>query len=84
MNTLSPNEAVKQAAKMVGGVSSLARLVGVSGPAVTQWTTGFRQVPAERCPLIERATQGAVRCEALRPDVDWGVLRQVSDQRVAA
>ena len=29
-------------------------------------------------PAIERATNGAVRCEDLRPDVDWGVLRSTS------
>jgi len=26
-------------------------------------------------PAIERATKGAVRCEELRPDVDWAYLR---------
>ena len=25
---------------------------------------------------LERATNGAVRCEELRPDVAWGVLRE--------
>ena len=33
------------------------------------------RVPAEHCPAIERATGGKVRCEDLRPDVDWSVLR---------
>ncbi len=33
------------------------------------------RVPAEHCPAIERATGGAVRCEDLRPDIEWGVLR---------
>lgn len=48
-------------------------MLGVTRSAVTQWlTTG---VPAERCPVIERATNGAVTCEDLRPDVDWGYLR---------
>jgi DNA-binding transcriptional regulator YdaS (Cro superfamily) len=32
-------------------------------------------VPADRCPVIERETGGAVRCEELRPDVDWAYLR---------
>ena len=40
-------------------------------------------VPAEHCPAIERATKGAVRCEDIRPDVDWAVLRN-SSERVAA
>ena len=33
-------------------------------------------VPAERCPAIEEATGGLVRCEDLRPDVRWDVLRK--------
>lgn len=53
----------------------LATDVGVSPVAVSQWKTGARVVPAERCPAIERATGGAVRCEDLRPDVDWAYLR---------
>jgi len=53
----------------------VALAVGVSQVIISQWKTGARQVPAERCPAIERATNGAVRCEDLRPDVDWAYLR---------
>jgi len=48
----------------------------VSPVTIHQWA--FRpdkQVPAERCPAIERATGGAVTCEELRPDVDWQFIR---------
>ena len=55
--------------------SSLARRLGVSPVIISQWRSGARQVPAERCPTIERMTAGAVRCEDLRPDVDWSCLR---------
>lgn len=55
--------------------NALARKLGVSAVIVSQWRTGVRAVPAERCPAIERATAGAVRCEDLRPDVDWSYLR---------
>lgn len=55
--------------------AQLAAEVGVSPAFVSQWRSGYRQVPAERCPAIERATGGAVKCEDLRPDVDWAVLR---------
>jgi DNA-binding transcriptional regulator YdaS (Cro superfamily) len=58
-----------------GRRSALARSIGTPAILVTQWASGQRQVPAERCPAIERATNGAVRCEDLRPDVDWSVLR---------
>lgn len=59
---------------------SLAAKVGVPAALLSQWKTGGRRVPAERCPAIERATSGAVRCEDLRPDVDWAYLRNSENQ----
>jgi DNA-binding transcriptional regulator YdaS (Cro superfamily) len=58
-----------------GGGYLLGRALGVSPVVVSMWKTGARQVPAERCPAIEEATGGLVRCEDLRPDVRWDVLR---------
>lgn len=66
---------ITRACRIVGGASQLARSLRVSPPSVSQWISGRRQVPAERCPAIERATGGAVTCEELRPDVDWAYLR---------
>lgn len=59
-----------------GRASSLARGVGVSPVTVHQWAAG-KQVPAARCPQIERATEGVVTCEELRPDLadHWSYLR---------
>ena len=42
-------------------------------------------MPAEHCPRIERITGGSVRCEDLRPDVEWlringKVFRLVDDR----
>jgi len=45
---------------------------------VEHWVKADR-VPADKCPLIERATREKgqpVTCEELRPDVAWGVLRE--------
>lgn len=53
----------------------LARACGVTQGAVHQWASGLIRVPAERCIQIEKATSGAVRCEDLRPDVDWAFVR---------
>lgn len=65
------NRAIREA----GGISALARELGLSGHAVIhQWR--INRVPAEHCPAIEAATGGVVRCEELRPDVPWHVLRQ--------
>lgn len=62
----------------------LARAIGVSQVIISQWKTGAKQVPAGRCPAIERATNGAVRCEDLRPDVDWAYLRATNCPTVGA
>lgn len=64
---------IKRAAEILGSQRNLARIVGVTPGAVTQWLTAG--VPVEHCPTIERATNGAVRCESMRPEVDWAYLR---------
>lgn len=67
-----------------GSINKLAVLLGVSKGAVWQWSLPGRQVPAEHCPAIERITSGAVRCEELRPDVDWAYLRNATPEAGAA
>lgn len=67
--------ALISACEKVGGQASLARMLNVKPPTVNQWIKDERPVPAERCIEIERATGGAVRCEELRPDIDWAYLR---------
>ena len=66
---------MKKAAEILGGQVAVARVCDVSPGMVSQWVSGHRGVAAEHCPAIERATSGAVRCEDLRPDVDWAYLR---------
>jgi len=66
---------IDRAIAVLGSASALASALEVSAAAVGQWKSGDRRVPAERCPEIERATGGKVRCEELRPDVAWDVLR---------
>ena len=70
------------AIKAMGGVAGTVRKLGLNGHAtVYQWTK--TRVPAEYCPRIEAATNGLVRCEDLRPDVRWDVLRTTPQQEVA-
>lgn len=59
------------------GLTKLATAVGLEYQVVQGWRRAGRKfaTPAEHCPTIERATGGAIRCEELRPDVDWAVLR---------
>jgi DNA-binding transcriptional regulator YdaS (Cro superfamily) len=47
----------------VGGVTELARRLGISQPSVSNWT----RVPAERVLLVESAT--GVNRALLRPDL---------------
>lgn len=53
----------------LGGPAAVARMVGVKSPSVIEWRR--RGIPSDRCPAIERATEGKVTCEEMRPDVVW-------------
>lgn len=64
------------AAEIVGSQAALASALGVSNGAVSQWKETGRRVPAEHCPAIEQLTGKRVRCEDLRPDIAWSVLRE--------
>jgi DNA-binding transcriptional regulator YdaS (Cro superfamily) len=59
-----------RAADLVGGASILAKKIDVSQSATSMWRARG-SVPPDRCPAIERATDGRVTCEELRPDVRW-------------
>ena len=67
-----------------GSASALCEAIKGHSSDVSDWATGKKQVPAERCPQIEAATKGMVRCEDLRPDVAWGVLRGNTAQAPAS
>lgn len=61
--------AIARAIEAAGTKAALATAVGVSPGLVWQWLNGMRPIAADRCPAIEAAT--GVRCEDLRPDVEW-------------
>lgn len=60
-----------------GLASDLAKSLAVTPVTVYEWVHAKKRVPAERCPEIERLTEGAVTCEDLRPDLadQWKFLR---------
>lgn len=68
---------IKTYISSVESAAELARKLGINSVLISQWKNGVRQVPAERCPDIERVTGGAVTCEELRPDLaeQWAYLR---------
>lgn len=67
---------LQRAIDIVGSQTRLADLIGgkVKTGHIYYWLQSG-VVPAEHCPAIEKATLGGVRCEELRPDVAWDVLR---------
>jgi DNA-binding transcriptional regulator YdaS (Cro superfamily) len=60
----------------------LAESLRVTSVTVHLWAT--ERVPADRCPDIERITNSMVRCEEMRPDVSWSVLRCNCGEKEAA
>lgn len=53
----------------LGGPTAVARMCNIKPPSVLGWRK--RGIPPDRCPEIERATNGKWTCELLRPDVAW-------------
>ena len=60
-------EALDRAATVAGGLSYLAKMIGVAQSTPSMWKA-LGKVPVEHCLAIERATQGAVTRAELRPD----------------
>ncbi len=54
---------LEEAVRAVGGVSELARKIGISQPSVSNWN----RIPAERVLIVEAAT--GIDREVLRPDL---------------
>ena len=77
---MNSNDSFLRACKLLGSQRELAARLGVSFQAISQVACDRRPIPAEWCPVIEEATKGEVRCESLRPDVRWGVLRRNTDE----
>jgi DNA-binding transcriptional regulator YdaS (Cro superfamily) len=74
---------VKEAIEKAGGAAAVASHFGISPVSVYEWIKRGL-VPADRCPAIEKFSNGAARCEELNSDVDWPYLRAtVSNQAPA-
>lgn len=69
---------LSEAIRAAGGVSELARQIGISQPSVSNWT----RVPAERVVLVETVT--GVDRAVLRPDLYGGEAPHETDEIDAA
>src|SRR3954467_3583060 len=65
MRFLMRDSALERAIEQVGGVAALARAINVTPQAVSQWD----RVPAERALAVEKATEGLITRQELRPDL---------------
>src|SRR5208282_2030960 len=68
------DQGLQEAIRAAGGVTELARRIGISQPSVSNWS----QVPAERVLSVEAAT-GVAR-STLRPDL-YGEIDDVDAAR---
>jgi DNA-binding transcriptional regulator YdaS (Cro superfamily) len=65
---------LKEAIDLAGGAASVAAYFGIRPVSVYEWIRrGY--VPAEKCPEIEKMSNGAACCEALNGHVDWAFVR---------
>src|SRR5512144_2372643 len=69
---------LEQAVRAVGGVSELARQIGISQPSISNWN----RVPAERVLVVAAAT--AIDRKILRPDLYSETAAVESDDIMAA
>lgn len=58
------------------GLDGLARRCGTSVGQLKQVAYGNRRASAGLAVNLDRETGGQILCESLRPDIDWGYLRQ--------
>lgn len=73
---MTPQSAVKEAVLALGSQAALCRRLSaalgrpIKGGHIYYWLNRGL-VPQDVAPAMESLTSGAVRCEALRPDVTW-------------
>ena len=68
------SEGIRTAIQICGSQALVAKACGVSQPTVFKWLSGGK-MDVKHIPEIIKATEGKVRAEDLRPDVDWAVIR---------
>jgi DNA-binding transcriptional regulator YdaS (Cro superfamily) len=55
--------------------TEFAQKCGTTAAYLDQVARGYRRAGESICINIDKETDGAVRCEDVRPDVDWAYLR---------
>lgn len=71
---MKPEEAAREAARLLGSQAELARQLDVRTPTVSQWCSGDRPIPAARAIQIEALTNGQVKRVELCPSFPWAQM----------
>lgn len=71
------------AGQPAGYKSRLAKSMGRHPSYFSRQLAGDRAFTVTDCIVIEKFTEGAVRCEDILRDVDWAYLRTVNSEAVA-
>lgn len=66
---------ISKAVNLCKGQSALARTCGVSQAAVGKWLNGAKMDVAHVSSIV-KATNGEVKPQELRPDVDWETIKK--------
>ncbi len=66
------------------GTDDFARRCGTTAGQLRQVAYGHRRASASLAILVDRESKGVVRCEDLRPDIDWQYLRDSCLREAAA
>ncbi|MBE0615223.1 MAG: helix-turn-helix domain-containing protein [Burkholderiales bacterium] len=62
---------IEKAIELAGGTSALAKKIGVNSPQVVSNWVARKRVPPKYCAAVERATDGKITRQHLRPEL-WG------------
>jgi len=84
VNTETPANPVALAICHVGSILKLAEIVGLRPSAVSNWLARGTTPNPAYCSAIERATNGAVRRQDLRPHDWWLIWPELAEQKEAA
>lgn len=78
----TPKDALIKAIKIAGSKSALARGIKITPWALCKWN--FEKIPEDRCLPIEKFTNGQVKAEELRPDINWVYIRSTKNSNQIA
>jgi len=75
---MKPQKPIESAIHYAGGVTRLASAIGITQSAISNWKARGTIPNAAYCPAIERATNGLVTRQDLRPNDWWAIWPELA------